>query len=342
MRTLVRAAAYLPQGTAQGVRWAAPDEDVFTLLAAALDRVLDPSTTTGPPATVVIASPLPDSFDWAIVAFMGAGTRIERPGEGARPLADLLREAATGSVGDCIVVAAEAPSPTEGETPKPPGHGAVALRFRETEGVVPPTAFPDGKAGETPLVAAFELHRSPTDSSAVEWPGDWGADPKGGVPADGVRWQQARNATVATVSQGAYIPSATYRESIASRWRFEGERCPRCDTITFPSRGSCSRCANRQGLARAPLPRGGLEVVATTRIGPGGQPTEFDAQVDALGPYQVVLAELAPGIRVTLQVAEAEAGDLRIGDRVDAQLRRLYPMEGEWRYGRKAVHARRR
>ena len=78
-------------------------------------------------------------------------------------------------------------------------------------------------------------------------------------------------------------------------------------------------------------------MVATTVIGPGGQPTEFDPQVGALGPYEVVLAELAPGVRVTLQVTDAEPGAVRIGDRVDTRLRRLYPMEGAWRYGRKAV-----
>ena len=78
-------------------------------------------------------------------------------------------------------------------------------------------------------------------------------------------------------------------------------------------------------------------VVAATVIGPGGQPTEFDPQVTAQGGYGVVLAELAPGQRVTLQVTDAEPGRVRIGDRVDTRLRRLYATEGEWRYGRKAV-----
>jgi len=42
-------------------------------------------------------------------------------------------------------------------------------------------------------------------------------------------------------------------------------------------------------------------------------------------------------MRVTLQVTDAAPCTLKVGDHVDTRLRRLYPMEGEWRYGRKAV-----
>jgi uncharacterized OB-fold protein len=57
------------------------------------------------------------------------------------------------------------------------------------------------------------------------------------------------------------------------------------------------------------------------------------------GPYGVVLAELVPGVRATLQVADARPADVRVGSRVDTVLRRLYAIEGAWRYGRKAVPA---
>lgn len=78
-------------------------------------------------------------------------------------------------------------------------------------------------------------------------------------------------------------------------------------------------------------------MVASTVIGPGGQPTEFDDQVAGSGAYGVVLVDLLPGVRVTLQVTDAKPGELPIGSRVATRLRRLYPMEGEWRYGRKAI-----
>ncbi len=80
-------------------------------------------------------------------------------------------------------------------------------------------------------------------------------------------------------------------------------------------------------------------MVAATWIAPGGQPTEFDAQVEGSGPYGVVLAEIAPDARVTLMVADAGRDEIAVGCRVDTVLRRLYPIEGAWRYGRKAVPA---
>jgi uncharacterized OB-fold protein len=78
-------------------------------------------------------------------------------------------------------------------------------------------------------------------------------------------------------------------------------------------------------------------VVASTTIGPGGQPTEFDEQVAAFGPYDVVVVEFAAGVRATMQLAGPHRARPSIGARVSTELRRLYPMEGRWRYGRKAV-----
>ena len=80
-------------------------------------------------------------------------------------------------------------------------------------------------------------------------------------------------------------------------------------------------------------------MLAVTWIGQGGQPTEFDGQVEMSGPYGVVLAEVAPDVRVTLTVTEAGPEEVRIGSKVDTGLRRLYPIEGAWRYGRKALPA---
>ena len=139
------------------------------------------------------------------------------------------------------------------------------------------------------------------------------------------------------VSEGAYVPYATYRENLPSRWRFVASRCPSCQRTTFPERPACRHCGTHEGLVPEPLPIQDLPVEAVTTVRPGAQPTEFDPQVAALGGYDVVLARLAPEVRVTLQVSGCPAGSVRIGDLVDTRLRRLYAMEGEWRYGRKAV-----
>jgi hypothetical protein len=47
--------------------------------------------------------------------------------------------------------------------------------------------------------------------------------------------------------------------------------------------------------------------------------------------------EFDGGVRATLQVADHSGGPLPIGSRVTTELRRSYPMEGRWRYARKAV-----
>ncbi|MCI4350717.1 MAG: zinc ribbon domain-containing protein [Thermoplasmata archaeon] len=141
------------------------------------------------------------------------------------------------------------------------------------------------------------------------------------------------------VSEGAYVPRATYLDNLAARWRLSAERCGECASVTFPPRHRCRTCGRDDRLTRAALPRHGLEVAAVTTIAPGAQPTEFDPLVDRRGAYSVVVVDVAPGVRVTAQVTDAVAGSLTIGDRVDLELRRLYPMEGTWRYGLKAVPA---
>ncbi len=107
--------------------------------------------------------------------------------------------------------------------------------------------------------------------------------------------------------------------------------------MNFPARGRCAGCGNSAELVRFELARRGLTVEATTVVHRGAQPTEFDRQVEATGDYEVVIARSAPGVRVTLQVSDAAPGKVKIGDLVDAVLRRLIPMEGRWRYGLKAV-----
>ncbi|MCI4363625.1 MAG: zinc ribbon domain-containing protein [Thermoplasmata archaeon] len=142
---------------------------------------------------------------------------------------------------------------------------------------------------------------------------------------------------LATVSEGAYLPLPTYLENLPSRWRLEAERCGACGKLSFPARGRCRHCGRLDGLTREQLPKSGGRVEAVTTVRPGAQPSEFDFQVQRGGAYDVVLVRLHPEVRVTLQVTDTPAGTTRIGVVVNTALRRLYPMEGAWRYGRKAL-----
>jgi len=138
-------------------------------------------------------------------------------------------------------------------------------------------------------------------------------------------------------AEGAYVPRARYLENLPSRWRLLAEKCSPCDRLTFPVRGACASCGSSE-LTTVPLARSGWVVEASTTVHPGAQPTEFDRTVAAGGAYSVVVARAPEGPKATFQVA-GPAGTAPVGTRVSPVLRRLYPMEGEWRYGRKAVPA---
>ena len=172
----------------------------------------------------------------------------------------------------------------------------------------------------------------------VRWAGTWGAiDP--GLRPPSERFFD-RSPAVNAVSQGAYVPHPRYLENLPGRWRLVGERCSRCRALTFPPSGRCRSCGQSDGLRAEAQPRQNLPVEGVTTIGAGAQPTEFDFLVETAGSYDVAIVGLAPGVRATVQVTDALPGQLRIGDRVRLVLRRLYAMEGEWRYGLKAVPGR--
>lgn len=82
------------------------------------------------------------------------------------------------------------------------------------------------------------------------------------------------------------------------------------------------------------------EVTAATTI-QAGPPGEFQRQHEAGGPYDVVIVELDAGGRRIAQSA-LPPGVLGIGDRVRPVLRRLFSMEGTWRYAVKFVHEEQR
>jgi uncharacterized OB-fold protein len=198
------------------------------------------------------------------------------------------------------------------------------------------------RTGRTGMVAESARGRSGFAGfrldGPVRWLGEWGTNEPGLEPI-------AENflrlpSTLGAVSQGAYVPHARYLENLASRWRLAGERCTHCGALTFPVAGRCRSCGRSDQLQMKGLPRVGLPVEAITTISPGAQPTEFDPVVEAAGGYDVAVVTVGPDVRATVQVTDAVPGQLRVGDRVKLVLRRLYPMEGEWRYGLKAVPER--
>jgi len=338
-RGLVRGAAYLPRFTDGHRRVGGYDEDPFTFAAAALERARGAESWIGRPVTITVvgAAELPEPS--ALGNVLGATVAPPKGTGGERSLADALHGAAGGPDGpEWLVVIAADGGGAHPSSAGPPGEGAAALLLDDRSEAVALApllaAVPSPpKGGELSWLFALVRAHHPLAS----WTGDWLADPTAGEPFVAGRGRQP--APAAAVSQGAFVPPARDAENRASRWRLVADRCDACGARTFPSRGRCRGCGSVERLRAEPLPQAGATVTAVTWIGSGGQPTEFDGQVEACGPYGVVLAEVAPDVRLTLSVAEGRPEQLRVGARVDTVLRRLYPIEGVWRYGRKAVPA---
>jgi len=321
-----RGAVYLPPFTWDGRPTLGPDEDAFTMAVGAIEAL--PGRSDLPVKTRVhLVGDFPPVMEWALPEYLGRPVDLARHGGGALGLLSALREAASANSDRPYLVLAV-------DLGGPMGARSAALEFgSQPVPHAPEWTAVDGIEGAAALAGAVLVR-------AGSQP-----EPKPVGPDAGPPWAVERAAAFSQtppvqVSEGAYVPRARYLENLPSRWRLEADRCAACDHLTFPRRGWCRSCGRSDRLSTTMLPRDGARVVAATVLSKGGQPTEFDPQVEALGPYGVVLAELVPGVRLTLQVSDARPGEVRIGDRIGTRLRRLYPMEGEWRYGRKAVPLR--
>lgn len=338
----------LPPGA--GHRTYGPDEDGFTLAVEALEAL---SLGGGPPpdrASMLLVGTIPPVGEWGLPAALGLpGLAVRAPSTGDA----LARGMSLAKAGGVVVVeVGESP----GGRPDRPQPFAVALLLEDQNGWELVEADQPASGEHASSLRALDSLRGSAAGKGVSFgvgqgrsiviqsgrPIPWtasGSARESTSPTDGGSpgGSELGAASLARVSEGAYIPHARYRESIPSRWRFVAEACPACGHLNFPSRGACSQCHNGRGLLPRTLPLDGGTVISLTTIGKGGQPTEFDPLVEASGSYQVAIVELVPGCRATLQVSDAPAGAMAIGSRVSTRLRRLYPMEGEWRYGRKAV-----
>jgi scaffold protein (connect acetoacetyl-CoA thiolase and HMG-CoA synthase) len=341
VRSLVRAAAYLPSGTSDRVRIAAADEDAFTLAATAVERAWVDRDRPEESLAIHLLGEFPAMADWGFPVLLGHGTaKVFRHSGDAAELARTLRAVEDEGEGPALVVAADLPERTVASAEAPPprfGAGSVAFLYATSDKATPSRFEPTDKDRSAVALALRGGKKGADGLRRDDWVGDWSAAPGSGRRIDVEQTLRALKRDLSVVSEGAYVPRARYFENLPSRWRFAADECEACHEISFPARDVCRQCRRRDSLTTLNLPRDGLEVVAVTTIGRGGQPTEFDAQVESSGPYQVALVEVAEGVRITLQVTDAPPGEVRVKDRVNTRLRRLYPMEGEWRYGRKAV-----
>lgn len=141
------------------------------------------------------------------------------------------------------------------------------------------------------------------------------------------------DAPAGTVPMGAYVPEGTWAASERVRYRPQLGVCAD-GHAHFPPRPACPVCD--AATERTPAPRKG-RIHTYAVIAAGGGPTEFDFLQRAWGSYAslAVEPEGIEGVRIPALATDVDPDDLSIGQAVEAVFRRIYAMEGSWRYGTK-------
>jgi hydroxymethylglutaryl-CoA synthase len=135
---------------------------------------------------------------------------------------------------------------------------------------------------------------------------------------------------------GGYVSLPSFHRSVAQRYRLEAGRCQSCERLNFPPAGACTHCHERVTYESVALSREGvLETVSV--ISTGGAPPEFAELQERSGPYTtgIVAFEGPDGGSASVPsfVVEARGESVKVGDRVEMTIRRLYTQDGVPRYG---------
>ncbi len=114
-------------------------------------------------------------------------------------------------------------------------------------------------------------------------------------------------------------PSKYWRE-IPQRYRLEAKKCKKCGIVLFPPRLICPECKNREFEDTKLADRGKILTYTVIRVAP----QQFVDQA----PFAVGIAELDDGVKLTGQIVDCDFKDLKIGQRVRIEFRKIYD-EGE-------------
>jgi uncharacterized OB-fold protein len=114
-------------------------------------------------------------------------------------------------------------------------------------------------------------------------------------------------------------PSRYWRE-IPQRYRLEAVKCKGCGSIAFPPRQVCPACKGRDFETITLADAGKILTYTIIRV----PPHPFSDQA----PYAVGIIELDDGVRLTGQIVDCAFEELKIGQRVKVEFRKVYE-EGE-------------
>ncbi|MGB7295425.1 MAG: Zn-ribbon domain-containing OB-fold protein [Candidatus Aminicenantales bacterium] len=110
-------------------------------------------------------------------------------------------------------------------------------------------------------------------------------------------------------------PSRNWRE-IPQRYRLEAGKCKNCGFIAFPPRSVCPRCHSRAFETITLADAGKIVTFTIIRVPP--QPFSDQA------PYAVGIVDLDDGVRLTGQIVDCAFEELKIGQRVKIEFRKVY------------------
>lgn len=99
------------------------------------------------------------------------------------------------------------------------------------------------------------------------------------------------------------------------RYRMEAGKCTKCGSIQFPARLICPDCGAKTFETIRLSGKGELLTYTITRVAPS-------SFVD-LAPYAVGIVKLDEGINVMGQITDCNPEELKIGDRLTTQFRRV-------------------
>ncbi len=139
-------------------------------------------------------------------------------------------------------------------------------------------------------------------------------------------------AALDTTPMGAYVPPATWAASDDVRYRPQLGVCGD-GHARFPPRPACPTCG-KPAESRRFVTNGRVH---TFTVISGGGPTEFDFLHQAWGSYAslAVAPEDHGDARIPALAADVDPEQISIGQPVEPVFRRIYAMQGAWRYGTK-------
>lgn len=114
-------------------------------------------------------------------------------------------------------------------------------------------------------------------------------------------------------------PSRYWRE-IPQRYRLEAQKCKKCGMVLFPPRLICPECKGREFEDTKLAEKGKIFTYTIIHV----PPHQFVDQA----PFAVGIVELDDGVKLTGQIVDCDFEDLKIGQRVKIEFRKIYD-EGE-------------